>query len=55
MRNASTPTLTNPPPSQPVSIPGCEDGPKDSGCPWQRFELTVKRAIDFSKVDLDGR
>jgi 4-phytase / acid phosphatase len=47
MRNGDRLTLTAPPVSQKVSIPGCTT---DSGCPWDRFRLTMRNAIDSAFV-----
>jgi len=46
MRNADPLTLDAPPPSQPVSIPGCTPQ-----CSWPEFKLTVSRKLDPSRID----
>ena len=46
MRNASPLSITAPPASQDVSLPGCEAAQGDSGCPWETARLVMQRAID---------
>jgi len=47
MRNGDRLTMAAPPVSQKVSIPGCHT---DSGCPWDRFKVTVQKATDSAFV-----
>jgi 4-phytase/acid phosphatase len=46
MRNASPLSITAPPASQSVSLPGCEAAQGDNGCPWDTARLVMQRAID---------
>jgi 4-phytase/acid phosphatase len=48
MRAADVLTLTHPPPSQSLSLPGCA-----ATCSWQDFEHAVRRAIHPSQIDFD--
>jgi 4-phytase/acid phosphatase len=49
MRNRDRLTVAEPPVSQQLSIPGCQT---DSGCPWDRFRVTVQKAIDSAFVSV---
>ncbi len=46
MRNASPLSISAPPASQDVSIPGCEEAQEDQGCPWEMAHRVMQRAID---------
>jgi 4-phytase/acid phosphatase len=46
MRAATPLSLTAPPASQDVTIPGCEAAAPRGGCPWETARLAMQKAID---------
>jgi 4-phytase/acid phosphatase len=53
MRHAGKLTLTAPPESADVVIPGCAAKSPEAGCPWDRFEAVLQKATDPAFVVLN--
>ncbi|MGA2117549.1 MAG: histidine-type phosphatase [Bryobacteraceae bacterium] len=45
MRHAEQLTVAAPPASQELPVPGCESTPPKTACPWERFQIAIRKAI----------
>ena len=54
MRSAAPLTISSPPASQDVSVPGCQSADQNRRCSWQSFKNTLQHATDPACVSTEA-